>query len=176
MERWQERNVSEAASERARRLAATQARAMLGFVGLGADAYHLLDRASAFCSTRALPPAPAGRERASRGGRGDLWALGISGDAPLLCVCVAGRAQLPLAREAVRAHDFYRTMGIESDLVLVNDYGNDYEQPVRDALRDMIAASHLRDLVGARGGVHVLDGAQLTPASGRRLPASRRCI
>ena len=80
-----------------------------------------------------MPPAPRGEERASRGGRGDLWALGISGDAPLLCVCVSGRAQLPLAREAVRAHDFYRTMGLESDLVLVNDYGNDYEQPVRDA-------------------------------------------
>ena len=67
-----------------------------------------------------------------------------------------GHARLPLAREAVRAHDFYRTMGIVSDLVLVNDYGNDYEQPVRDALRDMIAASHLRDRVGARGGVHLL--------------------
>ncbi len=163
VERWQERNASEGASERARRLAATQARAMLGFVGLGADAYHLLDRASAFLLDARLAARARGEERASRGGRGDLWALGISGDAPLLCVCVSGRAQLPLAREAVRAHDFYRTMGLESDLVLVNDYGNDYEQPVRDALRDMIAASHLRDLVGARGGVHMLDGAQLAP-------------
>ena len=160
--RWQERNASAAAPERARRLAATQARAMLGFVGLGADAYHLLDRASAFLLDARLAARARADAPAANAGRGDLWAMGISGDLPILCVCVAGRAQLPLAREAVRAHDFYRTMGLASDLVLVNDYGNDYEQPVRDALRDMIAASHLRDRVGARGGVHVLDGTQLT--------------
>ena len=163
VERWQERNVSGAAGERARRLAATQARAMLGFVGLGADAYHLLDRAAALLFDARLAARAREGEAVLRASRGDLWALGVSGDLPILCVSVAGRAQLPLAREAVRAHDFYRTMGIACDLVLVNDYGNDYEQPVRDALRDMIAASHLRDRIGARGGVHVLDGAQLTP-------------
>ena len=137
---------------------------MLGFVGLGADAYHLLDRASAFLLDARLAARARGGDAPSHAARGDLWALGVSGDLPILCASVAGRAQLPLAREAVRAHDFYRTMGVESDLVLINDYGNDYEQPVRDALRDMIAASHLREMAGARGGVHMLDGAQLTPA------------
>ena len=163
-ERWQERNASETAPERARRLAATQARAMLGFVGLGADAYHLLDRASAFLLDARLAARARADASAANASRGDLWAMGVSGDLPILCASIAGRAHLPLAREAVRAHDFYRTMGLESDLVLINDYGNDYEQPVRDALRDMIAASHLRDLAGARGGVHVLEGAQITPA------------
>ena len=137
---------------------------MLGFVGLGADAYHLLDRASAFLLDARLAARARGGDAPSHAARGDLWALGVSGDLPILCASVASRAQLPLAREAVRAHDFYRTMGVESDLVLINDYGNDYEQPVRDALRDMIAASHLREMAGARGGVHMLDGAQLTPA------------
>ena len=161
---WQERNAPEAAPQRARRLAVTQARAMLGFTGLNAAAYHLLDRASAFLldarlAARAREDGPGGNIS-----RGELWAMGISGDLPILCAFISGHARLPLAREAVRAHDFYRTMGVESDLVLVNDYGNDYEQPVRDALRDMIAASHLRDRSGARGGVHLLDGAQLSPA------------
>ena len=99
-----------------------------------------------FCSTRASPPAPA---RTASGG--EQRAAATCGPWASAAICPSSARPspaapgLPLAREAVRAHDFYRTMGVESDLVLINDYGNDYEQPVRDALRDMIAASHLRD-------------------------------
>lgn len=58
-------------------------------------------------------------------------------------------------------HEFWRGMGLWADLVMINDYGNDYDQPVRDALRDMAAASHLRDLGGKNGGLHLLEGSAL---------------
>ena len=160
LESWQERNAPDAAPERARRLAATQTRAMLGFVGLGAEAYHLLDRASALLLDARL----VGRGESAACGRAALWSMGISGDAPLITVAVSDRARISVARDAVRAHEFFRNMGLKSDLVLVNDYGNDYEQPVRDALKDMIAASHLRELAGVPGGVYLLDGSQLSPS------------
>ena len=163
---WLERNASCAAAERARRLAATQARAMLGFIGLHVQAHHLLSRASALLLDARL--AARGRFEGAQApcGREALWALGLSGDRPVLTVTIAHRAALPIARDAVRAHEYYRTAGLETDLVFVNDYGNDYAQPVRDALKDMIASSHLREMTGAPGGVHVIDGAQL--------PAQRR--
>ena len=157
--RWRQRNAGENAPERARRLASTQAQAMLGFAGVSVEEHHLLSRAAAFLLDGRL----GARLHRSRGtaARESLWALGISGDDPVIVVCVGERAHLGVAREAVRAHDFYRTAGLQADLVLVNDYGNDYEQPVRDALKDMIASSHLRDLAGKPGGVHLFDGAQL---------------
>ena len=162
VKRWVDRNASDAAPERARQLAYTQSRAMLGFVGLNAESHHLLARASAFLIDPRLSA------RAKRPGTGidvrrqDLWALGISGDFPILAVSIGERAQLSAARDAVRAHEFYRTVGLCLDLVLINDYGNDYEQPVRDALKDMIACSHLREQVGVPGGVHVLDSQQIS--------------
>ena len=163
---WLERNASASAPARARQLAATQTRAMLGFIGLNAENYHLLSRAAALLLDARLTPTASA---ADCGGRGELWALGVSGDRPILAAAVQDRARLPLAREALRAHDFYRTMGLVCDLVLVNDYGNDYEQPVRDALKDMIAASHLREMSDAPGGVRLLDGAQITPVQRQTL-------
>ncbi len=120
---------------------------------------------------------PRGGRRTLCGGRGELWALGVSGDHPLITVAVADRAQLCVARDAVRAHDLYRTLGLACDLVLINDYGNDYEQPVRDAIKDMIAASHLREMCGVPGGVHVLDGAQISKSQRETLRcASAICL
>lgn len=175
--RWQERNASDAAPERARRLAATQARAMLGFVGLNTAAYHLLDRAAAFLLDARLATRARAEDAALCGGRGELWALGVSGDHPIIAVAVADRAQLCVARDAVRAHDLYRTLGLACDLVLINDYGNDYEQPVRDAIKDMIAASHLREMCGVPGGVHVIDGAQISKSQRETLRcASAICL
>ncbi|HIU34675.1 MAG TPA: hypothetical protein IAB02_08935 [Candidatus Pullichristensenella excrementigallinarum] len=161
---WLEKNAAADAPERARRLANTQVRAMLGFLGLNADKHHLLSRATAFfadvrLSRRAGKFGPAGSAE-----RPALWAMGISGDLPILSVRVGSREEVCLARDAVRAHEYYRTMGLTVDLVLVNDYGNDYEQPVRDALRDLVDSSHLRELSGRPGGVFLLDGTQLTEA------------
>ena len=166
---WLERNASEAAPARARQLAATQTRAMLGFVGLSAEGYHLLCRASALLLDARLAPSTAVSPPDASGGRAELWALGVSGDRPVIAAAVCDRTRLPLAREALRAHDFYRTMGLVCDLVLINDYGNDYEQPVRDALKDMIAASHLREMSDVPGGVRLLDGAQITSAQRQTL-------
>jgi hypothetical protein len=93
-----------------------------------------------------------------------LWALGVSGDLPLIAVRVTSTSQMALVRDALRAHEFYRTMGVWCDLVLINAYGNNYEQPVRDFLRDQVAASHLAALVLEPGGAYLLEGAALSVA------------
>lgn len=151
------------AQEDARRsllLAGSQARSMLDFLGLTPARHQLLQRASRLMMfPRRAMVAPSCRLNVS-----GLWALGISGDLPLLSVKVDTTAQMPLVKDALRAHEFYRTMGVWCDLVLINDYGNDYEQPVRDALRDQVAASHLADMVLEPGGAFILEGSTLTAA------------
>ena len=164
MQPWLQKNAQASAPERAGRLAATQARAMLGFLGLKPDMHNLLQRASAFLTDAHLRARPAFVPAPEAAPAGALWPLGISGDMPILCATVADMEQLSNARELIRMHEFYRIMGLWTDLVLINDYGNDYDQPLREAMRDLIAASHLRDMMGMSGGVWLLEGSRLEPA------------
>jgi cellobiose phosphorylase len=137
---------------------------MLDFLGLAPARHQLFQRASRLM----LMPGRAPGAPACPGGFGSLWALGISGDLPLLSVRVTGIGQMGLVRDALRAHEFYRVMGVWCDLVLINDYGNDYEQPVRDALRDQVAASHLSDMVLEPGGAFSSGGGDTSPRSSAR--------
>lgn len=68
-------------------------------------------------------------------------------------------------------------MGVWCDLVLVNDYGNDYLQPVRDRLRQLVERGHLRELEGKPGGVRLLEGQSLSAAQRRHIAsASALCF
>ncbi|HET9389575.1 MAG TPA: protein ndvB, partial [Steroidobacteraceae bacterium] len=51
---------------------------------------------------------------------GALWAQGISGDLPIVLFEFAGEAHLPLARQMLQAHQYWRARGLGVDLVIVN--------------------------------------------------------
>ncbi|MEG2858809.1 MAG: glucoamylase family protein, partial [Clostridia bacterium] len=146
------------AAERAQMLAGTQARAMLDFLSIDAQTHHLLQRASAFL---VYPQLKWERWTQAKLSRDALWALGLSGDLPIIAVFIGCKEQMPVAREAARAHEFYRAMGVHCDLVLVNDYGNDYLQPVREQMRNLIEHSHLRGIEKNDGGATLLEGQAL---------------
>lgn len=159
---WIERNVPESMAERGLQLSGMQAKSMLGFLGLDAQKAALLCRLSALMFDGSLAvPKDTGREEAQPCRRETLWSVGISGDAPILMLHVTDAEQMKNVREIVRAHEYYRTLGIIADLVLVDEYGCDYAQPVRDALQEVIEFSHLNALREAKGGVHLLEGAML---------------
>lgn len=160
--RWVERNFAETLPERALPLSAMQARAMLGFIGLEPRQGHLLQRFGALLFDGHLSPVePRGGETLPVS-REILWSLGVSGDLPVLLVRIGRREDLGCVREAIRAHEFYRALGVEADLILASEDDGGYARPVRDALSETIAFSHLNELRGAPGGVHILDWLGLT--------------
>ncbi|MDL2206450.1 DUF3131 domain-containing protein [Eubacteriales bacterium OttesenSCG-928-N13] len=167
------RYATPGAARRAQMLAQTQARAMLSFLNMNPQHHHALQRGAAFLhlpSLRFLQHEPPVGCSIS-----GLWALGVSGDLPIISVFISSKEQIELARDAIRAHEFYRTMGVWCDLLLVNEYGNNYDQPVRDALRESAQSSHLRELVNEAGGVFLLEGASL-PDTQRALIRSASSI
>lgn len=168
---WLNRHQGAGAALRARQLAQTQAVAALEHTGIGDALHHTLQRATAFLvdwrlsgAGKRLEPTPVR----------DLWALGVSGDLPILAVHISEKAQLDLAREAVRAHEFYHAMGLWADLLLINEYGNDYEQPVRDALGEIVSASTLREWQGKPGGVYLRKARNWMAARASGFPPLRR--
>ncbi len=160
-----ERYSSLQSSQRASELAHTQCRELLRFLSLSAKMHHLLQRTAALLLYPRLHAPVLSEPPAHDLKRSTLWAMGISGDLPILLSHAEDAAKLQPIRELIQAHDFYRSMGVLCDLVLINDYGNDYEQPVRDRLNDLISGSHLCGLISAKGGVHLLDGQNLSKES-----------
>lgn len=150
-------------ARRALELAETQERALMRFLSLSAAEYRLYQQAAALLifprgnRTVQTPPEEDASPRA-------LWELGISGERPLMLVHVRSVEELPLARQAVRLHEFYQAHNLSVDLALINEYGNDYAQPVLDRLRALLAGSHLSGAVGQPGGAFLLEGARLTSA------------
>src|SRR5690606_30793179 len=78
---------------------------------------------------------------ANRLGQQDLWALGISGDHPMLALRVRGGGDSALLRTLIGAHQSWRRRGIMTDLVVIPASGSGYLGPVREklveALRDV---------------------------------------
>lgn len=160
---WMERSFQESAPERALQLAAMQAQTTLGFIGLSVRQAHGLYRLAALMLDRRLAaPAEAHFGETEAVGRSVLWSLGISGDLPILLLRVDDRSQMPVVKESIRAHELYRTLGLRTDLVLINGQEVGYVRPVHDSVSDVIAYSHLGELRGVSGGVHLLDATQLT--------------
>src|SRR5690606_38104794 len=80
----------------------------------------------------------------NRKGQSGLWAYGISGDLPIVLVEVSKIEHMELAKQVLTAHEYWRLKGLNADLVLLNEYGSSYEQPVQERLQDLIMVSHAR--------------------------------
>ncbi len=148
-----------AAAERAIRLAEAHARAALRHIGMDGSLYRLANRAAALLADAYLRPQLYENREAAPMGREALWQAGISGDLPILLCRMDDMEESGKLRCLLRLHAYYRMMGIETDLVLVDGGETDYRRPTREAVEACISASHLHALRGIPGGVFLLDAA-----------------
>lgn len=152
------------------RLSGIRAGAALDYLGLDDGEHHRLQRLTALLADGRLAARGRGPARGEAGvSRASLWSMGLSGDRPMLVMSVALPSQDGPVRALIRAHGFYRAMGVDADLALVDDGGRGYDRPVRDMLENLISASHLNGLRRAPGGVWLLDGGSLDGEQRRAL-------
>ena len=96
---------------------------------------------------------------ANRGGASGLWAYGISGDLPIAVVRIEQEEERDVARQMLRAHEYWRLKGISADLVILNAKGASYAKNLQEFFEAMVRAS--QSTVGPeeewkRGSVFVL--------------------
>ena len=94
---------------------------------------------------RAAPPAQP-----------DLWAHGISGDAPILALRVGEGRTRSLTATLLGAHRLWRDSGLRIDLVILHDGVPGYVEPVRERLVAQLRDAGALELLGHRGGVHLV--------------------
>ncbi|HET7451529.1 MAG TPA: hypothetical protein VFL12_02215, partial [Thermoanaerobaculia bacterium] len=110
------------------------------------------------------------------GSQRNLWAYGISGDHPIVLLRIGSAEESDLARQLIRAHEYWRLKGLTVDLVIVNDDPSGYFQPVQEQIQRMIGASPSQALLDKPGGVFVRRGDQIPEADAILLQTAARAV
>jgi cyclic beta-1,2-glucan synthetase len=127
--------------ERESSLAWTQAYVQLHHLRINRDEAHLFQR----LANRLLYADPTLRAApqdltSSRGGPSGLWAYGISGDHPIALLSIETEEDLQLARQLLRAHEYWYRKGISADLVILNAQGTSYAPGLQESIEAMVQA------------------------------------
>jgi cyclic beta-1,2-glucan synthetase len=162
---------------RAYELAYTQAEKELYQLGLTSLELASIQRLLSvlFYPHRSLRAAPQ-TLAANRSGQSVLWAQGISGDYPILLVCIQEAENLSLLQLLLRAHAYWRSRRIRIDLVILNQQASDYNQELADQIRRLIISSDSEDWLNQRGGIFVVNADHLRPEETILLQTAARAI
>src|SRR4030095_8221184 len=110
------------------------------------------------------------------GGQPGLWRLGISGDLPIVLLRVADTEELGLARQLVKAGEYWRTKGLGFDLVLLNERGASYVQDLQVALEALVRIGQAHDERSPAGRTLVLRADLIAPESRDLLASVARVV
>ena len=86
-----------------------------------------------------------------------LWGYGISGDLPMLTVIVTDDRGLPLVRELLLAHTYWRLRGFRADLIIFNQETPSYDRPLYQHLLRQVQAHSADAGTDCPGGVFLRD-------------------
>jgi cyclic beta-1,2-glucan synthetase len=143
---------------RAFEMAWTRAQLEFRFLRIGPGAAHRFQELASqllYPSSRLRPPVE--RLAKNRLGQTGLWAYGISGDLSMLVVTVSDSRHLALVREVLLAHAYWRLRGFKTDLIILNQEGPSYDQPLRQDLLRQIEAHTSDACMDKPGGVFLRD-------------------
>jgi len=99
---------------------------------------------------------------ANQAGQESLWPLAISGDYPILLVCIDNQEDTALVSDLLRAHAYWRKRRIQIDLVILNLQDTGYSQELHNRLHQLLDRRGADVWLNRRGGIFVLRADQLS--------------
>ncbi|MBB6251101.1 GH36-type glycosyl hydrolase domain-containing protein [Nitrospirillum iridis] len=160
------------AFDRTATLAWTQAQVQLHHLGIDPGEAGVFQRLAGHLLHAAPTLRPSSDTiRRGAGGQAGLWPHGISGDLPLLLLRITETDELDLARQVLRAHEYWRMKQFAVDVVILNERGSSYVQDLQVALEALTRSAQARpkvDVAGPSGQVFLLR-ADLMPTDARAL-------
>ncbi len=104
-------------------------------------------------------------------GQPHLWGQGISGDLPVVLVRITDAAAVGLAREVLRAQEYWRVKGLRADVVILNDHPAEYLDETHDQLMRLVQAPGWSGWLDKPGGMFLLRGDGMADADRHLLGA-----
>ncbi len=97
-----------------------------------------------------------------------LWGRGISGDEPIVLVRMSSGESSELTGELLAVHRYLRALGVHVDVVFIDEAPSGYIEAASEAVRKLLVEHGAANLLGQRGGIHVVPADQ---AGGEELAA-----
>jgi cyclic beta-1,2-glucan synthetase len=145
---------------RAATLAWTQAQIQLRHLNSDAAEASLFQRLASYVLFADATMRPSSATiRSGTGAPAGLWAHGISGDIPIVLLLIEAIEDIAIARELLRAHEYWRMKQLAVDLVILNERPASYINDLQNALEMQLRMSQARAPLGAndaRGAVFLL--------------------
>lgn len=91
-----------------------------------------------------------------------LWPMGISGDNPIMLLKVNTSDGIDTARDMIKAHQYYHSRGLITDLVILVYDEDNYLKPIYNLLKDSIFSYGSRDILDTYGGIFLKDALTIT--------------
>ena len=99
--------------------------------------------------------ADAGLLARNRIDQSGLWAFGISGDLPILLMRIADVHRIHLVEQVLQAHEYWRSKGLETELVILNEDFSGYRQLLHDRIHGLIVTTRAEHRMNKPGGIFV---------------------
>jgi len=140
------------------------------------DVEHIQQLLSVLLYPHAALRADAETLAANRRGQSGLWPFDISGDHPILLARIGSQEEMPLVRELLRAHAYWRRRQIKIDLVILNQKDVGYAQELHDQLHQLVTRMDSDAWLNRRGGIFLLRAEQLDEAAQVLLETAARAV
>ena len=165
---------------RAATLAWTQAQIQLRHLGIDAAEANLFQRLAGYVLYADASMRPSSDTiRRGGGGPAALWAHGISGDLPIVLLRIDDVEDIAIARQLLRAHEYWRMKQLAVDLVILNERTTSYLQDLQFALETQLRMSQSQPPIGAdstRGSVFLLRTDLISEETRARLSSVARVV
>jgi cyclic beta-1,2-glucan synthetase len=135
----------------------TRAQLQFRYLGIESASAHRFQELASYLIYANPRLRPNDRIARNRLGQSALWALGISGDIPIITITIADPLNLNLVREVLLAHTYWRMRGMISDLVILNQESPSYDSPLRAQLLRLVEAHSQETGIDKPGGVFLRD-------------------
>ncbi|MEO5620229.1 MAG: glucoamylase family protein, partial [Cypionkella sp.] len=163
-----DRHRDSSAFDRAVTLAWTQTQVQLRHLAVSAAAAADFQRlAGMLIRGDARLRASSAQITAGAGPQSDLWALGISGDLPIVLFLISDAEDMARLQEVLAAAEYWRMRQLAVDLVILNDRSSSYVQDLQTAVEIAVRSAQSRPRLAAVGGTIYTLRADLTSAEAR---------
>ena len=104
-----------------------------------------------------------------------LWALGISGDLPIVLLRIDDAADISALHQAISAHEYWQMHQQAVDLVILNDRTSSYVQDLQIAIESAVRAARSRPRASGihapvNGTIHAVADPTFSQCGGTRAP------
>ncbi len=142
--------------DRALELAWTHSQVLLHHLNISEkEAQQYMQLAGSLIYPNPSKRAPATVLLANRRTQSALWGYGISGDLPIVLVRIRDQEKMNLVQQLIHAHAYWRSKGIVSDLVILNEDDSHYHQQMQERVLHIIASGSESAFIDKPGGIFV---------------------